>query len=223
MLLLLPAAVGLVVATGLWALGVEGGLPLATFGLCAFVATAAVRDLFTHTPARRRFGAYLIHVGVALMYLGFAGDAYKQERELVMQKGQRVTVGDYTLRYDGIRREVDDQKQMTTATLSVYEADERTGRRLATLRPARWVYFKHQRQPTSEVDIRRSAAEDLFVILGGFDINKGTAAIKVVINALVNWIWIGFLLLSIGAVITFIPMGLRSEPSKPKTAEEKAE
>lgn len=234
LLLLASAGIGLAVAAGLWALGVRGWLPLLTFGLCAFVTTTVIQDLLTRTLSRRRssgagllpsmggvllrslrrYGAYLIHVGVVLMYLGFAGDAYKQERELVMSRGQRVTLGDYTLRYDGIEREVDDQKQMTTATLSVYANDSAPpARRIATLHPARWVYFKHERQPTSEVDIRRSVREDLFVILGGFDIDKGTAAIKVVINKLVSWIWIGFVLLTLGALITLIPVGVRTEPS----------
>jgi cytochrome c-type biogenesis protein CcmF len=199
-------------------------LPLLAFGLSAFVAVQVVQELVRGTVFRsrstgadpltallglvgrnrRRYGGYTVHLGVALMFLGFAGEAYKQEAEVMMRRGQRAAIGGYTLRYDGITDRADGQKRMLTATLSVF--DRAGGRRLGTIRPARWVYFKHQGQPTTEVDIRRSAREDLFVALGGLE--QGTASFKVIINPLVNWIWIGFLLLTVGVVIALAPARL---------------
>jgi cytochrome c-type biogenesis protein CcmF len=237
---LAPGVVGLAVAFGLSALNREHPLALATFGLCAFVGATVVQELVRGTRARmsrlgvdvlaalvgligrnrRRYGGYLVHLGVVLMYLGFAGEAYKEEAEVSMRRGERIQVGRYILRFDGVQDSSDHQKRMLTASLSVYETDAGTGaspdngaaagaaesQRVGVVHPARWIYFKHQGQPTSEVDILRSALHDLFVVLGDYDAKAQTAAIKVVVNPLVNWIWIGFVLLSLGTAIALLPV-----------------
>jgi cytochrome c-type biogenesis protein CcmF len=225
--LLGPLIVGLVVVALLFVLGARGVLPLATFGLCAFVATTVVQDLVRGVMIRRRstgsdpltalvtligrnhrrYGGYIVHVGVVLMYLGFAGEAYKEEAELELRRGAQARVGRYTLRFDGLRRHGDAQKEMFTATLSVTGA---TGERLGQVQPARWIYTKHQNQPTSEVGIRRSAREDLFVALGGFSNDLRRATFKVIVNPLVSWIWIGFVLMALGAGITLVPARART-------------
>jgi cytochrome c-type biogenesis protein CcmF len=161
---------------------------------------SAFIQLLRHNP--RRYGGYLIHLGVVSMFIGFAGEAYKEEADVVLRKGQRIRVGPYELRYDGLQMEQDEQKQTITATLSV----ARHGLRLGPIQPARCVYFKNQDQPTTEVDILRSAKEDLFVVLGNFDAQNHTASFHVRINPLVNWIWIGFLLLTLGAAVALLPL-----------------
>jgi len=201
-------------------------LPLLIFTLCTFVSAQVLQELARgvairrrstgadHVTAlvglisrnRRRYGGYAVHLGVVLMFLGFAGEGYKDQAELLMKRGQRATVGRYTLRYDGVKNRTDDQKRMLTATLSVYAG----GKRLGTMHPARWVYFKHEGQPTTEVDIRRSAREDLFVVLGDHDGRLDAATLKVIVNPLVNWIWIGFVLLTLGTVIAMAPTRLPS-------------
>jgi cytochrome c-type biogenesis protein CcmF len=223
-----PAAFGALVAAALALAGVGEPLPLFTFATCAFVAATVVQELVRGvlirrrssgedpfaalvelvSRNRRRYGGYFVHLGVVLMYLGFAGGAYKEEAELLMTRGQRAAVGRYVIRYDGIKTHSDAQKQMTTASLSVYDASG--DKRLGTVRPARWLYFKHERQPTTEVDIRRSAREDLFVVLAGHDQRTGAATFKVVINPLVNWLWIGFLLLTLGTGIALAPVRMRN-------------
>jgi cytochrome c-type biogenesis protein CcmF len=209
----------------LLAFGARGVLPLSTFTLCALVlgtvvveTARGVRVRRRSTGAdpltallglfgknRRRYGGYLVHVGVALMFIGFGGEAYKQESEVQLARGQRARLGRYTIRYDDTQVTRDDQKEMTTATLSLYRDDQRVG----VVHPARWLYFKHEDRPTTEVDIRRTAMEDLFVILGSYDPGLGTATFKVIINPLVTWMWIGFVLLSLGTGIALAPSGAR--------------
>jgi len=221
-----PVAVTVVVALALYVAGVHKWLPLLTFALCAMVVAQVIQELVRGVAVRRRqsgvdplvafvglisrnrrrYGGYIVHLGVVLMFLGFAGEAYKLEREVLMKRGERVRIGDYTLRFDGVKDGMDAQKQTQTATLTVFGA---SGSRLGTVRPARWVYFKHEGQPTTEVDIRRSAREDLFVVLGSYDARTG-AMIKVIVNPLVNWMWIGFILLSIGTGIALAPVRLQS-------------
>jgi cytochrome c-type biogenesis protein CcmF len=215
----------LATVAGLLLAGVRGLLPLATFGLCAATLTTVVQELVRGVALRRRktgagwltalvglvrrnrrrYGGYLVHVGIVLMYIGFAGEAFKLEREVVLSRGQQVTVGDYSLTFEGVSQTRDAQKAMSTATLTL----SRGGRTLGALHPARWIYFRHQDQPTTEVAIRRSAREDLFVALGEHDTRSGAATFKVVVNPLVNWIWIGFILLSLGTLVAIVPARLQ--------------
>ena len=222
----IPLVVFLAALGGLYALGVWNPLALVTFALAAFVLSTVLLELvrgvgvrrrargcdpFTAllglvSRNRRRYGGYLVHAGIALMFIGFGGEAYKQEAEFYLTRGERAGIGPYVLRFDGIETRQDEQKQMATATRSPSTG---TASASATIRPARWVYFKHQDQPTTEVDIRRTLREDLFVALGSFEIMT-SATFKVIVNPLVNWIWIGFLLLSLGLLIAIIPFRARA-------------
>ena len=79
------------------------------------------------------------------------------------------------------------------------------GKVIDHLRPAKWFFHNHESEPTTEVAIRRSPAEDLYITLGGYDLAEGTATLKVVVNPVVDWIWFGFMLLAIGTAIALIP------------------
>ncbi len=199
-------------------------LPLAIicFGFCAFVVVTITQEFYrgtrirqTHTKldfftslvglvarGKRRYGGYLVHLAVVLMFIGFAGNAYKQETDVTLEKGQTVKLDRYTIRFDGVTRTSDTEKQeMTTADMTVLVG----GKTFAVMHPAKWVYRHHEDEPTTEVDIKRMGREDLYLVLNGAEPDGGLANIKVVINPLVNWIWIGFLLLAIGTVIAFMP------------------
>jgi cytochrome c-type biogenesis protein CcmF len=75
------------------------------------------------------------------------------------------------------------------------------------MRPARWFFRKYESQPTSEVAIHRSPAEDLYVVLAGYDVQTQSATFEVVVNPLVNWIWLGFGIMAFGAGIALLPEG----------------
>jgi cytochrome c-type biogenesis protein CcmF len=197
-------------------------LPLAIvcFALCAFVLVTITQEFYRGTRVRqahtrldfltslvglvargkRRYGGYLVHLAVVLMFVGFAGGAYKQEAEGTLEKGQTIALGRYTVRYDGLERASDPGKQMTTATLTVFVK----GTEYAVMHPAKWAYRHHEDEPpTTEVDIHKTAKEDLYLILNGYE--GELANIKVVINPLVDWIWLGFVLLALGTGIAFLP------------------
>ncbi|HZS40901.1 MAG TPA: cytochrome c-type biogenesis CcmF C-terminal domain-containing protein [Polyangia bacterium] len=193
------------------------------FALCAFTATTIVQEFYrgtrvrqTHTKldfftsliglvarGKRRYGGYLVHLAVVLMFIGFAGNGYKRESEATLTRGQSITIDRYTVRFDGLTRTADPQKEMTTAQLTVYAG----GKEFAKMYPAKWSYRHHEDEPpTTEVDIKKMAKEDLYLILNGYEGGaQELANIKVVINPLVNWIWFGFLLLIIGTVVAFLP------------------
>src|SRR5581483_9178670 len=105
------------------------------------------------------------------------------------------------IRNDGIKVSDDGQKQMTTAYLSVFV----DGKRVDGLYPARWAYRRHEQEPTTEVAIRRTVAEDLYATLGGFNLADQSATLELHVNPLVNWIWFGFGVMAIGTGIALLP------------------
>jgi len=195
--------------------------PVICFGLCAWVLASisqeywrgiAVRrrntgqDVFSATigmliRGRRRYGGYLVHLGVMLMFIGFAGSAFQKEKTAKLGPGDTVSFEGYTVRFDKLAHEEDRQKEMVTGELTTLVK----GKEIDRPRPAKWFFHNHENEPTTEVAIHRSPVEDLYVTLGGYDLSEGTATIKVVRNPAVDWIWFGFMLLAIATGIVMIP------------------
>ncbi len=150
---------------------------------------------------RRRYGGYVVHLGIVLMFLGFAGTAYQKEKDMKMLPGAETTIGKYTLRFDRLSHEEDRQKEMVTGEITVL----RDGKVIDHMRPAKWFFHKHESEPTSEVAIRRAPAEDLYITLGNYDLAEGNATLKLVVNPIIDWIWFGFMLLAIGTGIALLP------------------
>jgi cytochrome c-type biogenesis protein CcmH/NrfF/type IV secretory pathway TrbD component len=114
-----------------------------------------------------------------------------------------MTIGRYTLRNDGVKLNDDGQKQMVTAYIAVFAG----GKQIDTMYPARWYFRKHENEPTTEVAIRRSVAEDLYIVLAADRQSAATqaASLQIVVNPLVNWIWFGFGVLAFGTGIALLP------------------
>ncbi len=215
--------VGLAVATaaGLYLIGFRVWVSGLCFALCAFVLgtlgqefvrgglvrrEATGTDLLTAMVglvmrSRRRYGGYIVHAGIVLMFLGFAGSGYKQEQQVLLSPGESMEIGRFEVRHDRLSESDDGQKQMITAHMTVLRDGEEAG----ALYPARWFYRKHETEPTTEVAMRRSISEDLYVTLATYDIGDQSAAFQVTVNPLVNWIWLGFALLAFGTGIALLP------------------
>jgi cytochrome c-type biogenesis protein CcmF len=178
-----------------------------------FVRGAAVRrtstgtDLFTAMVGlvsrnKRRYGGYIVHVGIVLMFMGFAGEGFGRDEQALLKPGQTVQVDRYVLRLDAIRATDDDQKQMVTAQVTVMDT---AGKTLGTMYPAKWFYRSRPQEPTTEVAIQRSLAEDLYIVMAAFELGEQSASVEVHVNELVNWIWIGFGLMALGTGIALLP------------------
>jgi cytochrome c-type biogenesis protein CcmF len=221
---MVPTLSGVVTAVALYAAGLRIWSSGLCFALSAFVAGtiaqefwrgARIRrkntgtDIFTALIGlvgrnKRRYGGYVVHLGIVLMFLGFAGEAYKLDEQVLLKQGQAATVGNWQFRNDGIKVHDDGQKQMTTAYIAVLE----DGKQISTLYPARWVFHKHESSPTTEVAIRRGFWEDLYVVLPATDPTmtaQQTATLQIVVNPLVNWIWLGFGVMAFGTGIALLP------------------
>ena len=162
-------------------------------------------DLFTATiglvgRSRRRYGGYIVHVGIVLMCLGFAGQGFKQSSQVLLKPGQQTTLGSYVVRMDALKVTNDNQKQMITGHFTVFEG----GREIAKMYPARWFFNKHE-EPTTEVAIRRKFEGDLYLNMHNFQVADQTASLEITINPLVNWIWLGFAVMALGTGIVLLP------------------
>ena len=191
------------------------------FALCGFVVGtigqefwkgAAIRsrntgtDLFTAIVGlvgknQRRYGGYIVHIGIVLICFGFAGNSRKLDEQVLLKLGQETTIGKYTIKSNGVKLLDDGQKQMTTAYLAVFV----DGKEIDGLYPAKWAYRRHEQEPTTEVAIRRTPAEDLYAVLGGYDLADQSVTLQLVVNPLVNWIWIGFGIMALGTGIALLP------------------
>jgi cytochrome c-type biogenesis protein CcmF len=193
------------------------------FALCAFTVTTIVQEMYRGTRVRqshtkldfftslvgliargkRRYGGYIVHVAIVLMFVGFAGDGYKQEADATLERGKSVSVGKYTVRFDRLEQSSDAVKDMTSARMTV----TKNGQPYTVVHPAKWAFHHHEDEPpTTEVEIIRTFAEDLYVVLNGYEGEpQQLANVKVVVNPLVDWIWLGAILLAIGTLIAFLP------------------
>lgn len=141
----------------------------------AAAARLAVRN-------RRRYCAYLAHLGLVIAATGIAASHFwQQERQVVLQPGQRVVVGTYQLTYVGT-------ETAPAADAVVYTGELRLGDE--RVEPRRFVYPSLGQQARSEVAIRSTPLEDLYVVLAGIN-PDGSAAFLVFLNPLVTWVWLG--------------------------------
>jgi cytochrome c-type biogenesis protein CcmF len=217
-----PTTAALVALVGFVALGFRVWVSGLCFALCAFSLGTIVQEFWRGANVRRgttgsdfataliglvarnkqRYGGYIVHVGIVLIFFGFAGEGFKLEEQVLLKPGQEMTIGTYTLRSEGLRVTEDAQKQMVTAHVKVF----RDGRAIDDLYPAKWSFFKHQTEPpTTEVAIRRTLPEDLYVVLAAHEVATQAVHLQVVVNPLVNWVWFGFGILAIGTGIALLP------------------
>jgi cytochrome c-type biogenesis protein CcmF len=151
--------------------------------------------------AKRRYGGYIVHAGLVSMYLGFTGAAYDIDKEAALRPGAVMEVADYKLRYDGPRMEVDPNKTMLFADMTVLS----DGEPVARVSPAKFKYRTHPEMPTTEVAIRSTLRDDVYVIMSQVNPETKLGTFRVIVRPLVAWIWIGGLMLLAGSFIAISP------------------
>jgi cytochrome c-type biogenesis protein CcmF len=160
--------------------------------------------------SRRRYGGYVVHLGITAMFLGFVGRAWTVDHEASMVPGERFEIGRYQLVYEGSREcpggqgcpsEDARDRRMLFCDLGVYQGSKRVG----TLSPGRFIYRGWTEQPTSEVARLSSWREDLYAVVGSAEQTTGQATFQLHVNPFVGWIWIGALFCILGATVSLWP------------------
>jgi len=215
-----PAIAG--VATGVIALaaGLRAWYVLTAFSLAAFVlgtivvefrrGVGARRHMLAETAPKalinlvaknnRRYGGYIIHIGVIVAFVGIVGSSFfKTEVKKSVREGQSFSIGAYQLRYLGLSAFENAHLETATARLEV----SRGGRVVTEMAPAK-LFYKREQQPATKVAIRSTPFADLYIVLAGLDQN-GQATFEVFLTPLVFWLWAGGLLMAIGTVVVMWP------------------
>jgi cytochrome c-type biogenesis protein CcmF len=166
----------------------------------------------------RRYGGQFAHLGVMLLVIGVAGSSlFDVEETHRLQPGQSVMVDGNQLTFVRL-----DEKRMAnyTAIQAVVALTDRDGRTF-TLSPQRRFYDSWSDQPNSEVSILTTWKEDVYVSLAGWEDRGAITAIQVKINPLVVWIWIGGIVMVLGATFSALPRLLpQAKPAVARSAKE---
>jgi cytochrome c-type biogenesis protein CcmF len=218
---LLPIASGVVTAGVLAALGFRVWVSGLCFALCAFVAGTILQefwrganvrrratgtDVFTALVGlvgrnKRRYGGYIVHVGIALMFVGFTGRAWSVDKEASLMPGQSTTIEEYTITYAGPRMEVDSEKRMIFADVDVLRNGSPAGR----ISPAKFIYKTMPEAPATIVGRHITAKNDLYMIIGMVNPQTKVAAFQIHVNMLISFIWLGGIVLALGAMVAMWP------------------
>ena len=162
-------------------------------------ALRALLALFVRN--RRRYGGYLVHIGVILMALGVIGTRlHVVEAEEVLGFGRPVEVENYTLVFEDLERSAADEYVRTTATVSVYLE----GTYLVSLRPWTDSYASFE-QTVATPALRSGLREDLYLVLAGWSSDGASITLKVFVNPLASFLWLGGLIFMAGGTVAFWP------------------
>ncbi len=223
-----PLALGLVVGAGLFLLGVQKPLALLSYASVAFVFGTIITEFWRGTRVRarntgevfpvalaglvsrnrRRYGGYVVHVGILLLAVGVISSSFfQQETARAVPEGKSVAIGNYSLKNKGLFQYEDQGAQVVYSEMELM----RDGQSLGSIRPERRTYRNWEDQPVTGVAIRTiyPTGEDVYVLMSTID--GGVPSFRVFINPMVNVIWFGGLLLLAGTVLCGWPEVVRKE------------
>ncbi len=221
-----PVLIGLTAAILFWIIGFDGNVIVA-FSLCAFVTAAILTEFtrgirartnkFNESPVtalrhmvrknRSRYGGYVVHLGIVLMFVGFTGHAFDQEKEFSLKVGDKDHVAGYEFELVKLSEA---ERPNHYAWISDLRVTKHQGEFVTNLHPEKRVYFHrnpdpNRRQPHSELDIHSTLNQDIYSVFSAVDNENGVAFIKIMVNPLVRWVWIGGYILVFGTVIALWP------------------
>jgi cytochrome c-type biogenesis protein CcmF len=222
---LIPTVAGVALMVVLAIFGAyEHPFALVSFGLCMFVTATIAIEFWKGASAirakngigffpaaielthrnTRRYGGYLVHMGIVFMFIGYTGAAFNQDITKEVAPGASTDVGHYNLKIANVESGENDTYAWQRLAVDL----SRNGKSLGMLYPERRLY-KASQQPTSEVSIRRRLNEDFYINFAGLSADNRRAVIQAYVFPLVSWIWIGFWVLAFGTIVCLIPNKVR--------------
>jgi len=214
----LPVAMGVAVVVALLAAGMRQVGGLVIFGIAAFTTTVLVMDYWRTVRFRarqtetsflasmagtvlrnqQRWGGALVHLGVVLMFIGFAGNLFNVERSITLRPGETGSLGSYTMVFQGMRESRAGNATLREARLNVFHE----GKAMGSMTPAR-SFYPTQPEPLTEVAIHRTLMEDLYIVMASEN-DDGSVTLRVRINPLVAWTWISVPFITLGVLLAML-------------------
>ncbi|MBX5496078.1 MAG: heme lyase CcmF/NrfE family subunit [Bryobacteraceae bacterium] len=220
-----PSVAAVLLVAVLIVAGIRHFYALMSFGLCLFVAATIVSEFLKGSLAiaarnnmnlvramvelthrnTRRYGGYIVHMGIVLMFVGFTGAAFNKDDTVEVGTGETFRLGKYEMKVREIQDGDTPNYMWQRAVVDISKGGEQIG----TLRPERRIY-KASQEPNSIVGIRRRLNEDLYLNFASMSQSSSDKAIiQAFVFPLVSWIWIGFGVLFAGSIICLIPPKVR--------------
>ena len=207
-------------ALATFTLGVKHPYSLVSFALAAFVTTVTAMEFGRGTAARarntgeswplalvrlvlknkRRYGGYIIHLGIVVLFIGLTGKAFTQEGQFELAAGESAQVGRYTIRM--VRME--ERNEPNFQAMRAYLAISKDGRELGYLGPE-WRVYQVSQQPTTEVSIHSTLTEDLYTVFASPTPDGRKGILQVWLNPLVNFVWGGGVIVCFGTLVAMLP------------------
>lgn len=160
----------------------------------------AFADLFRHN--NRRYGGYLVHVGILMIFVAIAGGFFKNEADFSLNPGETFTMGQYRYTYREPSVVTTEHKTEFMALVDVFEGDKK----LISLTPTRFFYQASQ-QPTTEAAIFHAPFRDIYLIVGNLNEQTERADFRVTINPLISFLWLGGIVILMASALVIIPRG----------------
>ena len=163
----------------------------------------------------RRYGGYVVHFGIVVMFIGIAGGAFNQNHEMEMGFGDSVQMGTYRLVCQSFSQDSNPNYDTEYALLDVYK----DGKKITQLAPEHRFYIASQ-QPSTIVAIHSTLQNDLYVVYEGKNPDTDKPIIKVFLNPLMSWIWIGVGIVVAGTLLGLAPNLARNAFKAPVVAQQ---
>ncbi len=224
-----PVAAAVVIGIALFTVGVRNVPALLSYTFGALVLTTIIQEFSKGVGARhrmygesrvvalprlvarnrRRYGGYIVHVGVVVIFAAFAGMAFKREYDLTLKAGEAKTVTDpwgrsWTFVSQGISRYNVLNREVTAIALDLSRDGERQGVMTSEKRQHVDSRGAPTFEPSTEVGIKGSFQQDVYVVLAGVR-NTDDAEVRVSFNPLVRWVWMGGALMALGGLVVMWP------------------
>jgi cytochrome c-type biogenesis protein CcmF len=220
---LIPGSVGVVTAALLGAWLRREPMAIAYWAMCAFVAATITQEYTRAIAARtrrgespllafrmllrknqRRYGGYIVHLGIVFAMIGIAGAAFNEESLANVRPGDSTTLEPYRFEYLTADPIPEQHYGGARARVALYRGDEPLG----VMAPEKRMYWLEQ-QPNSIPAIYSTLREDVYVILTAIE-PDGSATLKLYKNPLVNWLWIGLAIFTLGSIAVMWPAATRA-------------
>lgn len=221
-----PGIASVVLVAVLMGAGMRQFYALISFGFCLFVALTVLMEFYkggraislknnlnplmaavelTHRNTRR-YGGYLVHMGIVLMFIGFTGHAFNLSDTREVKMGDHMQLGHYQLKVLDLQQGENENYSWHRALMGI----SKDGTEIGTLEPER-RFYKSSRQGTSEVGVRSRLNEDLYLNFAGMSDDNARAVIQAYVFPLVSWIWIGTLVLIGGTLVALVPSKVKMQ------------